>query len=259
MQRKPRLTLSSVPQQNTTAWSHTGEILYSKILRLWHILLLSCAADCILFSQHIHALSTTSALFCSLVTAGVLFPLLSQSRLHRFLHLLRASQAKQLKEEKKIIIGSAIAMVFFATSAKLFLAVKLPIIPALILIGILLIITMRSSKKFIEEIRIERERFRVNPLSQIERWEEQVVALSLMPMLLARGIGIFGALQNAESGATFGIAAPFTLLSFMFLAMLKPKPQMFKGFCPRCKQPVPLVVVSLGSCSRCDATLKQKD
>lgn len=147
-------------------------------------------------------------------------------------------------------------MALFATAAKLLLAIKMPLILAFIFVGIILIATLRGSKKFIAEIKKEREKFRNAPYSQIERWEEQVAALSLMPLILARSIGLFGALQSADLGASFEAVAPFTLVSVILLSMLKPTPQMFRGFCPKCKQPVPLVVVSLGSCNRCDKTLK---
>jgi hypothetical protein len=256
MQKNRRIKPTLQPSRTITAWSQTGGNLYSKILQLWQIMFLSCGADVIIFSRHPNALSHETAVFFSLITAGLLFPLLSQSRLHRFLQLLRASQKKNLQEDRKIIVGSAIVMALLATSAKLFLAIKLPLIPAFILVGAILIAAMRGSKKFIEEIRKERERFKNNPLSQIERWEEQVVALSLIPMFLARSIGLFGALQSSEVGASFEVVAPFTVVSVIFLAMLKPTPQMFRSFCRRCKQPVPLVVVSLGSCTQCDSNLK---
>lgn len=244
------------PSRNITIWSQAGGSLYFKIHRLWQVIILSCGADFILFSRHPQAISSETAIFFSSIAAGLLFPLLSQSRLHRFLHFLRASQSKNVKKDKTMIIGSAIIMAILAVGAKLFLAVKLPLLPAFIFIGILLIATLRGSKKFIEEMQREREKFRNNPFSQINRWEEQVVTLSLVPMILARSIGLFGALQSTGIGASFEVLAPFTLLSVVFLAMLKPKPQMFRGFCPRCKQPVPLVVVSLGSCTQCDNTLK---
>lgn len=233
-------------------WSQTGRPLYEKIDRIWKLILFSYVLDLFLFTRQFNLLPTEVAIALAGLASGLLFPLLSKERFHRYLHLLRASQYKSVEKDQKIFVVLALLIAFLATGAKIGLAVQLPLIPALVVAFMIAFAALRGGKKVVQDMRKERERFKAQPFAQVERWEEQVIVLSITPMLLARVISALGVIQTTTPESSLALLLPFSLVSITFLAMLKPSPQSFRGFCPRCRQPVPLVVVTLGSCSKCD-------
>jgi hypothetical protein len=70
-------------------------------------------------------------------------------------------------------------------------------------------------------------------------------------MLVARAISLVGALAQSPNNDLIDTHPWFLLSSLLLLGMLRPLPQFYRGFCAKCKQPVSIVVVSLGVCGRC--------
>lgn len=229
--------------------------LHGTILTIWNVVLLSLALDPLIVLYSKPQLSPPLALFAATVVGFATLPLLSQSSLQNILAQLRGMQKRSNKRASSSATVAIIGMVALVASAKLMLLPQLDITRALF-IGVFIIFAIfKSASDLLRVMRNERILFVKNPLAQVVRWEEQLVIFCSIPFFMARAISFFGALSvdpNEISGPNF---APFFLCSFVLLALMKPQKAHFEGYCRRCKQPIPIVLVTMGSCPRCDDTL----
>lgn len=138
---------------------------------------------------------------------------------------------------------------------KIFMFAQLPAVALLILA----LVVLWGSRKYLSQVQTQtahdKELFALNPWAQVERWEHQVLVFAVLPLLLARAIGVCGDLADIspDAGATRLI---FIAVSALFLAMLRPDRTLFVGLCKSCKRPVPVVFQDIGSCLSCDERLR---
>ncbi len=228
---------------------------YGAIHRAWNALFLSLALDpfIALYSKPIFSLHFAFQL-CIPVTLA-LIPFLSQGILQGALGELRGSQKRALDKQLSPLMQLALASVAILGSSKFFFAQNFDLGPALVVVVLLVLGTGKTISKLIRDMNADKDRFRENPLAQVTRWEEQLVVLSIVPIALARGVSLMGSLSVNEETIPLVALLPFLATSFLMIAMLQPKRELFVGFCKRCKQPVPIVMVALGACLKCDTSL----
>jgi hypothetical protein len=103
----------------------------------------------------------------------------------------------------------------------------------------------------------DREHLLSDAWSHVQRWEDQVLIVFMIPLLAARLTSLCGALMSVptENGA---LRAVLVGIGILLLCVVKPQKTYFIGACPRCKHPVPIATVDLGSCLNCDAQLREK-
>jgi hypothetical protein len=196
-------------------------------------------------------LATTIATWCAIGS----LPFLAQERLHRTLSKLR------LLHSQRIAVGSQAIPISLAVSAGIVILFKIFMfaqLPAVVLL-ILALVVLWGSRKYISQVRTQtaqdKELFALNPWAQVERWEHQMLVFAVLPLLLARTIGVCGDLADIspDAGATRFL---FIAVSALFLAMLRPDRSLFIGLCKSCKRPVPVVFQDIGSCLSCDERLR---
>jgi hypothetical protein len=247
--------------QSKTSGRPSGQppSVYGAIHTAWQALFLSLALDpfIALYSKPLFSLPFAFQL-CIPVTL-TLIPFLSQGILQGALGELRGTQKRALDKKITPLMQLALATLAILGSSKFLFAQSFEFGPALVIIVLVLFGTGKTISKLMSEMKADRERFRKNPLAQVTRWEEQLVVLSIAPIALARGVGLVGALSAHGEAAPLIALLPFLVTSSIMVAMLKPRRELFTGFCKRCKQPVPIVMVALGSCLRCDASLTGAD
>lgn len=229
---------------------------FSVLSRAWTVVFLSTFFDPFLSTVVRHAIPPEVGYSMAVACTIIVIPLLHQSGWQRFLGYLRTLHRRSVREKASLItslmVGAALVAgllkgAVFLSSAKGTLGL---IVLVVILIGVL-----QSAARAIKEQRQEQERLFYLPLQQIERWEQQLIILSLLPLLIARGIGLIG-VWTAFPATLWWNRLPFFIASVVFLLVLKPERQTFRGLCPRCKQPVPRVLVEMGSCFRCNEALR---
>ncbi len=228
---------------------------HAKTYLVWQVLIASLILDPLvplIASPRIPLdLATTIATWCAL---GIL-PFLAQERLHRILSKLRLLHSKQ------VAVGSQTIPISLAVSAglvilfKIFMFAQLPAVALLIFA----LVVLWGSRKYLYQVRTQtardKELFAINPWAKVERWEHQVLVFAVLPLLLARAIGVCGDLADipSDTGATRSL---FIAVSALFLAMLRPDRSLFIGLCKSCKRPVPVVFQDIGSCLSCDERLR---
>lgn len=228
---------------------------HAKTYLVWQLLVASLVLDPIvplIASSRIPLdLATTIATWCAI---GIL-PFLAQERLHRTLSKLR------LLHSKRLAVGSQTIPISLGVSAglvilfKIFMFAQLPAVALLIFA----LVVLWGSRKYLSQVRTQtahdKELFALNPWAQVERWEHQVLVFTILPLILARAIGVCGDLADIspDAGATRSL---FIAVSALFLAMLRPDRSLFVGLCKSCKRPVPVVFQDIGSCLSCDERLR---
>ncbi|MEN9845472.1 MAG: hypothetical protein RIS36_619 [Pseudomonadota bacterium] len=197
------------------------------------------------------ALATTIATWCAIGT----LPFLAQERVHRALSNLRTLHTKNLARGSNVVpfsLGLGAAAIVFC---KIFMFANLP--PSLLIP--LVILVLAASRKYVRQVRTQTESdralFTSNPWAKVERWEHQVIVFALLPLILARAIGVCGALADLSADAEH-LRLLFIGISALFLGMLRPDRSFFVGLCKTCKHPVPIVFQDIGSCLSCDARLR---
>ena len=263
--QKISLSLRTTPVPPPTA-SSAGEHLFRRVALPWRLLIASLAVDPLLYQLHIDFFTPAAAFQVAVACCLVIIPFLSQRRFHSYVGSLRSAQKRAVGSDKGILLYMGIGGALLAGASKVFLAAQLPLLPAIVFTTILLIVAFQTGRKILRDFESERARFRDAPFAQVKSWEDQLVILQIAPMIIARAVGIIGAVQVFPREITGAVAPvwnttsleqllPFSLLSLILLGLLMPQRALFRAFCPKCKQPVPLVMTSLGSCLRCDPDL----
>ena len=229
----------------------------------------SVLIDPFLYPLNVGFFSPDVALQVGVACCVALLPFLSQRRFHSYVGSLRSAQKRSMAGEKSTLLYIAIAGAFLAGLSKVLLATQLPLVPALFFTLLLVGFAVQAGRRMLRDFESERQRFKNDPFAQVKSWEDQLVTLQLAPMVLARSISIIGAVQvwpgAVDSGAERLLSLvvlqnglPYSILSLVCLALLMPQRNLYRAFCPKCKQPVPLVMTSLGSCLRCDPSLAKE-
>lgn len=196
-------------------------------------------------------LATTIATWCAIGT----LPFLAQERVHQALSKLRVLHTKNLaigSHTVPLSLGFGAAVIVFS---KIYMFANLP--PSLL--APLVLLVLFASRKYLKQVSTQTESdkalFASNPWAKVERWEQQVIVFALLPLLLARAIGLCGALADVSPHEEY-VRLLFIGLSALFLGMLRPDRSFFVGLCRKCKHPVPIVFQDIGSCLSCDARLR---
>ncbi len=228
---------------------------HGKTYLVWQVLIASLIVDPLIpliVSPRIpRDLATTIATCCAIA----ILPFLAQERLHRTLSKLRLLHVKSLN------VGSQTIPLLLAVSAGIVILFKVLMFAQLPAVGIVVValVVLWGSRKYLCQVRTQTaqdiELFASNPWAQVERWEDQVLVFAVLPLLLARAIGVCGDLADIspDAGATRSL---FITVSALFLAMLRPDRSLFIGLCKNCKRPVPVVFQDMGSCLSCDERLR---
>lgn len=228
---------------------------HAKTYLVWQLLVASLILDPLIplvASTRIPLdLATIIATWCAI---GLL-PFLAQERLHRTLSNLR------LLHSQRVAVGSQTVPISLAVSAGVVILLKIFMfaqLPAVALV-ILALVVLWGSRKYLSQVRTQtaqdKELFALNPWAQVERWEHQVLVFAVLPLLLARAIGVCGDLADISPDAG-GTRFLFIAISALFLVMLRPDRSLFVGMCKSCKRPVPVVFQDIGSCLSCDERLR---
>ena len=242
---------------NTGSGAHRSRLtVFERVNLCWTILLLSALLDPFLSTILIPRVKIEVAYSAALLCIGVIIPLLDQHRWQRALGFLRSMHKRSLTEKASFASTALIAVVVIASLVKgLFFAASFKGLLGMVFALFLLVALVQATLKGLAERKQEREQFTLTPRSQIERWEEQLLILSVAPMVVARiisGLGVLSAFPVVD----WPQRLPFFLLGFILMVMLQPERRTFQGICPRCKQPVPRVLVEMGSCYRCNEGLR---
>ena len=100
----------------------------------------------------------------------------------------------------------------------------------------------------------ESKQFRGNLFLLIERWNTQVFAVTVLPIICCRALSLYGALLADSEDPLFS-QLPYLLASALLLLNLKPELQSFVGPCLKCSIPNSIVMQTIGSCPRCTPAL----
>jgi hypothetical protein len=224
---------------------------------LWQAILLSLGLDLLIatFATPRVPLSTGFAL--ASVSALIALPFVDQQRVHKILSRLRGAHKKGISAASARIplIMVALASVAILGKSIAFIGVS-GLFPALAIIIVLGGVIKHGIQTYREGQR-DLERLRDNAWSTVARWEQQLVIVSLAPMLFARIISLCGAFSIVSEESKI-LRLIFFGTSLLFLLMLRPHKAFFLSSCKRCKQPVPIVLSDLGSCLGCDRDLREK-
>lgn len=224
---------------------------------LWQTILLSLGLDLLIatFATPRVPLSTGFAL--AILSALMVLPFIDQHRVHSTLSRLRGVHKKGISATSATIPLVMVALASVALLGKFiaFIGVSglFPAIAIIIVIGGVIKHAVQTYREGQQDI----ESLRNNAWFKVARWEQQLVIVSLAPMVLARAISLCGALSIVPEGSSH-LRLIFFGTSFLFLLMLRPHKPFFLSSCKRCKQPVPIVLSDLGSCLGCDEELREK-
>jgi hypothetical protein len=233
----------------------SGDV-YSILSRAWTFIFISSFLDPLLSTVVRPIIPPETGYSLGILFTLALIPLLHQSAWQRFLGYLRTLHKRSVSEKASLItclmlggavVASLLKGAVFLSSAKGLIGFFMVLI---FIAGLVQAVT-----KAIRDQQQEQERFARLPAHQIERWEQQLIILSILPFILARLIGLIG-VWSAFPTALWWNRVPFFGATTLFLLILQPDKQTFRGLCPRCKQPVPRVLVEMGSCFRCNEALR---
>jgi hypothetical protein len=223
--------------------------------RAWQILLLSLSIDLVIPAPLVPGFSLHMAVLVAVALSATVAPFLTQRRAHETLAGLRGVNQRSLtKGASKAGLGVAGIATFLVGSKLLFTANLQGVffIGVLAAAGYLVYHTLITVSR---QVQLDREQLLANPALQIKRWEQQLLILLILPIAAARAISMLGVLTEHATLMDRGI---FTVTSFVLLLLLKPERELFNTLCAKCKQPVPVVLASMGGCWRCDATLRER-
>jgi hypothetical protein len=229
---------------------------FTRLNAIWSVLCGSLVIDPLLALYQPATISSDVALTVVIFAAIILVPCIAQESLFKGIAALRALNAKQLERHTRLIpllIGVGVASVVVLKALSLS---NLSGTWGIALIALMLIATVRSVVATVQKTISHTEALKTDLWSRLIQWESQLVALSLAPLLLARGISLVGALSTSALVSTAYFPFLFAT-SALYLAMLRPTKNLFVGLCKRCKHPVPIVFLDLGGCINCDERLQQ--
>lgn len=196
-------------------------------------------------------LASTIATWCAIGT----LPFLAQDRVHRTLSKLRLLHTKSLDAGSKAV---PISLAFGAAAVVLFKISMFTNLPPALLAPLALVVIW-ASRKFLTQVTAQTAQdkalFSSNPWAKVERWEHQVIVFAMLPLILARAIGLCGDLAELDAEHEYARLI-FLGTSAVFLGMLRPERSFFVGLCKTCKRPVPIVFQDIGSCLSCDIRLR---
>lgn len=245
----PNKTKSNRPSERVRKGPHARTYL------LWQVLFASLIFDPLYPLLATPLIPVDLAVFIATLCAMAILPFLAQAAVHKMLSKLRRLHSKSLEVGSKtaplLLVFSAGIVILF----KMFMFMHLP--PAL-LVALLLIIAW-GSRKYIAQTNKQSQEdkalFDSNPWAKVQRWEHQVIVFATLPLLLARAIGLCGALAFVPSGDE-STRLLLIGMSALFLGMLRPDRTFFMGICKGCKRPVPIVFQDIGSCLNCNVNLR---
>jgi hypothetical protein len=223
--------------------------------RIWTILALSLLADPLLLLCEPGRIDPRQALSWATVAALVLLPFLAQEALYRAMAALRILNAKQLESKPFLIPLMSGVFVGGIIALKILSLLQISGVWGLALIVLITAATLHGIAHSLRTNARHSHMIKTDAWSRLLQWESQLVVLSLIPLLIARSISLVGALSIGAEVSPLRFLVFFSI-SVMFLAMLRPTKRLFIGFCKKCKQPVPIVFVDLGSCIQCDEKLR---
>jgi hypothetical protein len=223
--------------------------------RVWTILLISLLADPLISLCQPAQITPDRALSWAIVAGLVLLPFLAQEALYRAIAALRILNTKQLETKPFIIPLLSAVFIGGIIVLKILSLVQIGGVWGL---AVLVLITAATLHGVAGALRTNAQHARAiksDAWSRLLLWESQLVVLSLIPLLIARSISLLGAFSTSLDVSPTRFLLFFSV-SVLFLAMLRPTKRLFVSFCKKCKQPVPIVFVDLGSCIQCDEKLQ---
>lgn len=249
-------------KSNTRA-AHRGP--YARLEIIWQVLLLSIGLDLVLLAFPIGRLSLDVAFSIATLCGLIVLLFIDQRRVHKSLSFLRNSHKTRLSRTSATIPVALVLLFGVVKLAKTGLIALLApialmgaagIVSAFIIIALLSAAIRAIILAHREGIR-DREHLLNDAWSHVQRWEDQVIIVFMIPLLAARITSFCGVFMSAppENGA---LRAVLVGMGILLLCVVKPQKIFFIGSCPRCKHPVPIATVDLGSCLNCDEQLREK-
>jgi quinol-cytochrome oxidoreductase complex cytochrome b subunit len=224
---------------------------------IWQGLLLSLGVDLLIPTLLTPWIPLASAFEIASLCALLTLPFIDQHRVQKAISRLRNAHKKGLSSSSATIPLAMVALVLVTVLGKSLALVGASGIVPLLVVTIMLGGALKHAAQAYREGLRDRESLKNNSWTNVQRWEHQLLIVSLIPMLAVRVISLCGALTIIPP-ANAALRFVFLGTSLLFLLMLKPQRVFFLGSCSRCKQPVPIVISDLGSCLGCDENLRQK-
>ena len=223
---------------------------------LWQILMGSLVLDALIPLTAVPKipieLATRLAALCAIAT----LPFLAQNFVHTLLSKLRMLHLRTIEEASHalpLLVAAGVSGIFLL---KILIVFQLPnMVAAIPVMAILIAVGIKYFIQLSKEAKADRKFLEGNPWARVQRWEHQLLIFAILPLIAARLIGVCGSLADLPGHAS----APrltFTMVSALFLAMLRPDRSLFMGLCKSCKQPVPIAFRDLGCCLQCSAPLR---
>ena len=228
---------------------------YTRLSRIWGVLFASLIIDPFLPALLHLNLPYSVAVTVAVALAIPLLPCTAQHTVHDLIARLRGYNRKVMKSRSSYFQILLLIAILAGVLPKL---VAIAGINSIFLIAVLISvlgISMINFKRLLKQHRDESALLLTSPWLQIQRWEVQLVLLLSIPLLAARAISICGVCLALPTN-DYLARVPFLLAAALFLGMLKPDKRLFLGPCRKCKLPVPIVLVDLGSCLHCDQALR---
>ena len=223
---------------------------------LWQILLFSLPLDPLITLSISPRIPGQLAIHIAILHAAVILPFLAQHSLHVSLSKLRNFHLRSLDHSTSFLSLVVFAFLGLGVALKMALVFNLPRAVAAIFLLILFPAVVKQIRDAHKQSKQDRELFSKNPWVKVQRWEQQMIIFVTLPLILARLIGVYGALALPPENEGEIFQVTFTLVSALFLGMLQPNRSNFVGMCKKCKHPVPIVFQDVGSCLQCDGMLR---
>ncbi len=223
---------------------------------LWKGLLYSLAADPIITLWTPSKIPGEVAIQLAILNAVIILPFLAQNSLHVTLSKLRNLHLRSIERSTSVMPLLVVALVGLGVAMKAALIFNLPRSLAVVILLFLVPALLKQFREAQTRNREDQELFSKNPWAKVQRWEQQMVLFVTLPLVLARLIGVYGALSIPPEGEGELFRVTFTIISGLFLGMLQPIRSNFVGICRKCKSPVPIVFQDVGSCLQCDGWLR---
>lgn len=197
----------------------------------------------------------TVATHMATLMALAILPFLAQGFVHDTLSKLRHLHTKSIEGTPRTLPLLLVIGVCGIFLMKILTVTLLPGAAAALLTFIILVNAIKYLITLSKETKADRKLMEENPWARVQRWEHQLIIFATLPLLLARLIGICGAIADLPADST-AVRLAFTAVSALFLAMLRPDRSLFMGLCKSCKQPVPIAFRDLGCCLNCSLPLR---
>jgi hypothetical protein len=228
-------------------------LVYNRAVIAWQVLFFSLLADPLLSQVPFHSIPLEWSAVVAGACGSLVLPFLAQNTIQQLLEQLRGADKKRTAAAPTIASYILIIGLALLASSKFLAGVAAGGFISLIFVTAVFASIAKTAVTLIRDQAKERKKFAENPILQIRRWEDQLFIFAIAPMLAARAVSFLGAIADARH---IWERVPFWLTGAILLGMLRPQKRFFEGFCKRCKQPVPVVMVALGGCHRCDSKLR---